>query len=153
MRLSTSRVLSLDSNSGLSTLGCPTRASMAVPPRAAFGTVATGWQAPRTRTAANAAAISLCLEMRRDPDVGDRAGEEGDDNDPGRPVDLALEAATGPVPTAEPGVAATDGATEPRRLGRLDEHPGRQEDGQHGLRDHQSVLQLCHGAGFYLDSL
>src|SRR6266849_1995029 len=105
MRLSTSRVLSLDSKSGLSTAACPTRASMAVPPRAGFGTVATGWQATSTRSAANAAIESL-LEMRRHPNVGDRAHQEGDHEDPGGPVDLALEAAPGAITAAQPAVAA-----------------------------------------------
>src|SRR2546423_12038049 len=112
MRLSTSRVLSFVSNSGLSTVGWPTNASTAVPPRAGFGTVATGWHATSARAAANAAAKRLRLEMRRHPDVGDGADQETDDQDPRRPVDLALEAAPRAVPAAKTVPAAADGATQ-----------------------------------------
>src|SRR5689334_16240019 len=93
MTLSTSRVLSLDSKSGLRIDACPTSASIAVPPRAGFGTVATGWHPASARTAAIAAAAPLGPGMRRHPDVGDRADEEAADEHPGRPVDLALKAA------------------------------------------------------------
>src|SRR2546426_2269308 len=112
IRLLTSRVLSLVSKSGLSTVGCPTRASTAVPPRAGFGTVATGWHPASARAAANAAARNLRLEMRRHPDVGDGADQEAGDQDPRRPVDLALEAAPRAVPAAQPVPAASDGAAE-----------------------------------------
>src|SRR5207245_6321156 len=102
MRLSTSRVLSFVSNSGLSTVGCPTSASTAVPPRAGFGTVATGWHAVSARAAATAAtATTLRLEMSCHPDVGDGARKESHDQDPRRPVDLALQAAPRAVTAAE----------------------------------------------------
>src|SRR5437879_4841504 len=145
MRLSTSRVLALVSNSGLSTDGWPTSASTAVPPRAGLGTVATGWHPASARTAANAATKSLPREMRRHPDVGYRADEERDDQDPGGPVDLAPEAAPGAVPAAEPGVAAADRPAEARRLGCLNQHAGHEEDREHGLRDDERVLELSHG--------
>src|SRR5205807_2664811 len=145
MRLSTSRVLALVSNRGLSTDGWPTSASTAVPPRAGLGTVATGWHPASARTAANAATQRLPREMRRHPDVGYRADEERDDQDPGGPVDLALEAAPGAVPAAEPGVAAADRPAEARRLGRLNQHAGHEEDREHGLRDDERVLELSHG--------
>src|SRR5205807_521661 len=128
MRLSTSRVLALVSNSGLSTDGWPTSASTAVPPRAGLGTVATGWHPASARTAANAATTRLPREMRRHPDVGYRADEERDDQDPRGPVNLALEAAPGAVPAAEPGVAAADRPAEARRLGCLNQHAGHEED-------------------------
>src|SRR5215472_11079236 len=112
MRLSTSRVLSLVSNRGLRMLADPTRASTAVPPRAGFGTVATGWHPASARTAANAAATRGLLEMSRHPDVGDRAHEKGRHEHPRRPVDLPLEPAAGAVAAAQPGVAATDRAAE-----------------------------------------
>src|SRR5437016_14192078 len=112
MRLSTSRVLSFVSNSGLSTVGCPTSASTAVPPRAGFGTVATGWHATSARAAANAAAKRLRLEMRRHPDVGDGTDQETGDQDPRRPVDLAFEAAPRAVPAAKTVPAPADGATK-----------------------------------------
>src|SRR2546421_1927429 len=112
MRLSTSRVLSFVSNSGLSTVGCPTSASTAVPPRAGFGTVATGWHAVSPRAAANATAKNLRLEMRCHPDVGDGADQESGHEDPRRPVDLALEAAPRAVSAAKTVPAAADGAAE-----------------------------------------
>src|ERR1700687_827455 len=107
MRLSTSRVLSTDSNRGLSTPAAPTNASTAVPPRAGFGTVATGWHPARARaTAAPAAVNSRLLEMGSHPDEGQRAHEEGGAEHPRRPVDLALQpaagAARGTAPTASP---------------------------------------------------
>src|SRR6266511_4758177 len=91
----TSRVLSLDSNRGFRMVAGPTSASTAVPPRAGLGTVATGWHPPRARTAANAAAAPLLRQMRRNPDVGNRADEKTGDQDPGRPVDLPFEASPG----------------------------------------------------------
>ncbi len=54
MTLSTSRVVSSCSNSGLSAPGVPTSASTAVPPFAGLGAVAIGWQAHR-KSAASAA--------------------------------------------------------------------------------------------------
>src|SRR5256885_14154935 len=147
MGLSTSRVLSFDSKSGLSTVAWPTSASTAVPPRAGFGTVATGWHPPRARAAANAAAARLLRRMRRHPDVGDRADQEAGDQDPRRPVDLPLEAAARPVAAAKSGVAAADRASQPRRLGRLGENAQHQQQRKDGLRDDQRVSDLVHGSG------
>src|SRR5438477_12142827 len=107
MRLSTSRVLSFVSNSGLSTVGCPTRASTAVPPRAGFGTVATGWHATSARATANAAARSLLRKMRYHPDVGHRADQERHDQDSCRAVDIARDNATSAVGTAHAVSAAS----------------------------------------------
>src|SRR5438094_8291982 len=120
MRLSTSRVLSFVSNSGLSTVGCPTRASTAVPPRAGFGTVATGWHATSARATANAAARSLLRKMRYHPDVGHRADQERHHQDSCRPVDLALETATRAAATAEPITAAAADAAMTRHPATLD---------------------------------
>src|ERR1041384_121878 len=97
----TSRVLSFVSNSGLRTVAWPTSASTAVPPRAGFGTVATGWHPTSARAAANAAAADLRPRMRRHPDVRDRADEKAGDQDPGGPVDLPLETASRPVAAAQ----------------------------------------------------
>src|SRR6266571_6434786 len=144
MRLSTSRVLSFDSKSGLSTSAWPTSASTAVPPRAGFGTVATGWHATSARSAANAASVSLD-EMRRHPNVGHRADQEGRDEDPRGPVDLTLEAAPRAITSAQTVAAAANRPAETRRLGCLDQHSGDQEDRKDGLRYDQRVLQLCHG--------
>src|SRR5258708_32010829 len=103
MRLSTSRVLSTDSKSGLSTPAAPTSASTAGPPRAAFGTVATGWHPTRARTTAAAAAVNSRLrEMGSHPDEGQRADQEGGGEHPGRPVDLALQPAAGAINPAPP---------------------------------------------------
>src|ERR1700720_4416914 len=103
MPLSTSRVLSTDSNSGLSTPTVPTIASAAVPPRAGFGTVATGWQATSVTATAPAAAAAV---SRRLPEIAgsqrgedDRADQKCDDKHPGGPVDLALQAAARAVST------------------------------------------------------
>src|ERR1700682_1430794 len=101
MMLLTSRVLSTDSKSGLRTPAEPTSASTAVPPRAGFGTVATGWHPPSARaTAAIAAVRSRLLEMGSHPDEGQRADQEGGGEHPRRPVDLALQAAARAVPAA-----------------------------------------------------
>src|SRR5487761_469113 len=104
MTLSTSRVLSTDSKSGLSTPAEPTSASTAVPPRAGFGTVAPGWQPTSMTATATAAAAAV---SRRLPEIAgsqrgedDRADEEGDDEHPAGPVDLALQAAARAVPAA-----------------------------------------------------
>src|SRR6266850_4664875 len=121
-----SRVVASTSNRGLRTPGAPTSASTAVPPRAGFGAVATGWQPMSATAASAAAAASRLTRMRsqpvRDPDVGHRADQEGGDENPGRPVDLALQAAARPVTPAQPSIAAADGAAQPRRLGRLYEN-------------------------------
>src|SRR5438477_11608567 len=98
MRLSTSRVLALVSNSGLSTDGWPTSASTAVPPRAGLGTVATGWHPASASTAANAATTRLPREMRLHPDVAYRADEERDDQDPRGPAHLTPESPPRPLP-------------------------------------------------------
>src|SRR5262245_9678767 len=133
MSRSTSRVLSLVSNSGFNTVACPSRASTAVPPLAGLGTVATGWHPARARAAANAAAASALLEMRRHPDVGDRADKESADEDPGGPVNLPLQATPGSVAAAQARVAAADRAAEAGSLRRLDEHARHQEHRQHRL--------------------
>src|SRR5258707_8888646 len=99
MTLSTSRVLSTVSKSGLSTVALPTNASTAVPPRAGLGTVATGWHPINTSTSAAAPVASRLREMRSHPDEGKRTDQEGGDQHPGGPVDLALE----PAARARPG--------------------------------------------------
>src|SRR5947208_3636987 len=147
MRLSTSRVLSFDSKSGLSTVAWPTSASTAVPPRAGFGTVATGWHPMRARAAANAAAARLLGRMRRHPDVGDRADQEAGHEYPRRPVDLPLQAASSPVAAAESIAATADRASEPRRLGRLSQHTEHEEQRKHGLSDDERISDLIHGSG------
>src|ERR1700688_2311003 len=147
MRLSTSRVLSTVSNSGFSTPAAPTSASTAVPPPAGCGTVATGVQATSANTTAAIAAVTCrLLEMGSHPDEGQRADKEGGDEDPGRPVDLALQAATRAIPAAEPAVASADRSSEARCLRRLDEDARREEEGQDGLRDDERLLNLSHGA-------
>src|ERR1700674_3338897 len=127
MRLSTSRVLSTVSNSGFRTPAAPTSASMAVPPRAGFGTVATGWHPTRANTTAAAAVTYRLPEMGSHPDEGQRADQEGGDEHPRGPVDLALQAATGAIPAAQPAVAAADSSSEARCLRRLDQHASRQQ--------------------------
>src|SRR6266702_6622049 len=145
----TSRVLSFVSNSGLSTVAWPTSASTAVPPRAGFGTVATGWHATSARTAANAAAADL--RMRRHPDVGDRADEEAHDEDPRGPVDLPLEAAPRAVAAAQAGVPAANRAAEARGLRRLNQHPRSETHGEDRPRDAERVLKPIHRTRrFYL---
>src|SRR5713226_1719385 len=148
MTLSMSRVVSTDSNSGLSGPATPTRASTAVPPRAGLGTVATGWHPPSAITAAIAAMRNRLPVMGFQVDVGDRADQEGHDQDPGRPVDLALQAAAGAVTAAQPAVPATDGPTQPRRLWRLSEDASHQTDRDHGLDHDQGVLDPSQGASY-----
>src|SRR5437899_2172203 len=143
----TSRVLSFVSNSGLRIVAGPTSASTAVPPRAGFGTVATGWHPTSARAAANAAAAPLLLEMRRHPDVGDGADEEAGDQDPRGPVDLPFQASSRAVPAAEAAVATADRAAKAGRLRGLDQHAAGQQHGEHGLRDDQCVLKPVHGPG------
>src|SRR5260370_17679841 len=61
----------------------------------------------RTTTAASAAVTSRLSEITGSQrGEEDRAHEEGDDQDPGRPVDLALQAAAG-AGTAPSPLAAT----------------------------------------------
>src|SRR5438128_2561176 len=145
---------SVRGNAGPGTVGCRTRAPTAVPPRAGFGTVATGWHATSARATANAAARSLLRKMRYHPDVGHRADQERHDQDPCRPVDLALETATRAVATAQPITAAADGAAKTRRLGRLDQDARGEKHGEHSLRNDQGVLELGHGTRrFYLARL
>src|SRR5712664_230998 len=146
MRLSTSRVLSTDSKSGLSTPAAPTSASTAVPPRAAFGTVATGWHPTRARTTAAAAAVNSRLrEMGSHPDEGQRADQEGGGEHPGRPVDLALQPAAGAITAAAPVAASSDRSSEARGFWRLDQDARHQEDRENGLRDDERLLDLSHG--------
>src|SRR5260370_41594344 len=118
MTLSTSLVLSTDSKSGFRTPAVPTSASTAVPPRAGFGTVATGWQPTRTTTAASAAVTSRLSEITGSQrGEEDRAHEEGDGQDPGRPGDLALQPAAGGGPRTPPLAPPTHrpaGASRPR---------------------------------------
>src|SRR5712691_1959934 len=143
-----SRVVASTSKSGLSTPGAPTSASTAVPPRAGFGAVATGVQPMSTTAASAAAAASRLTRMSsqpvRDPDVGNRADQEGGDENPRRPVDLALEAPARPITAAEPAIAAADGATQARGLGCLHEHADDQQEGEDRLQDDQRVPNVCH---------
>src|SRR5579864_779857 len=113
MTLSTSRVLSSVSKSGFRTVAAPTRASTAVPPRAGFGTVATGWHATRVNAAAKAAAVRrlreiMCPHVRQ----YDRAHQERRRQHPGRPVDLALQPASCPVASAKAVPPAADRPSE-----------------------------------------
>src|SRR6267378_6038861 len=158
MTLLTSRALSSAWKSGFSTPAWPTRASTAVPPRAGFGTVATGWQAasarvaritahsksPPPRVPATKSRGDELLRMCRDPDVGERADQEGGGQHPRSPVDLPLEPTAGAIPAAEPIAATADCAAEACCLRRLDENAGHQKDGQHRFGDDQRVLDLCH---------
>src|SRR5215467_6924497 len=152
MTLSTSRVVSSCSKSGFSGPGEPTSASTAVPPGAGLGRVAIGWQAP-TRTSATAPRATPARRVTRaaplfelrHPDVGDRADEEGGDDDPGGPVDLALEAPARPVAATQAIAATTDRPAQPRGLGSLHQHPGHQQDRKHHLDDDEGVLDSIHG--------
>src|SRR5919108_1416014 len=146
MTLSTSRVVSSCSNSGLSAPGVPINASTAVPPLAALGTVAMGWQAPAAVAASRTATKTKPLrEVLPDPDVGNRADKECRDDHPGGPVDLALEPPARAVAAAEAVAAAADGAPEAGRLRGLHQHAGHQQDGEHHLDDDESVLDPIHG--------
>src|SRR5450759_287634 len=125
MRLSTSRVLSTDSNSGFRTSAAPTSASTAVPPRAGLGTVATGWHptSATTPSAANAAPRNRLSEItgsQRGEDDG--ADQESDGQHPCRPVDLALKAAARAIPATAPVAASADRSAKARRVRRLNEH-------------------------------
>src|ERR1700687_604036 len=117
MTLSTSLVLSTASNSGFKTPAEPTSASTAVPPRAGFGTVATGWHPTSATTTAASAAVSDRLPEITGSQRGkdDRAHEEGDDQDPGGPVNLALQAAARAIATSRPVAAAAGRSHEARR--------------------------------------
>src|ERR1700682_2952691 len=152
MRLSTSRVLSTDSKRGFRTPAAPTSASTAVPPRAGLGTVAPGWHPTSANdTAAHAAARICLLEMGSYPDEGQRANQERGDKNPRRPVDLALQAATGAIPAAAAPIASTDRATKARRLRCLYQHARHQQQREHCLRDGEPVLDVSHGTRrFYL---
>src|SRR5450759_596495 len=154
MTLSTSRVLSTDSKSGFRTPGAPTSASTAVPPRAGFGTVATGWHATSARATATAAAAAV---RRRLPEITgsqrgehDRADQEGDDQHPGGPVDLALQAAARAISAAGTVTSASDRSPEARGLRSLDQYARHQKDREHGLRDDERRDDLSHGTSrFY----
>src|SRR6267142_1971577 len=151
MTLSTSRVLSTVSKRGFSTVALPTNASTAVPPRAGLGTVATGWHPINTSTSAAAPVASRLREMRSHPDEGKRTNQEGGDQHPGGPVDLALEPAAGAIPATSSVAASADGPTKARRLGCLDQHAGHEEDRKDGLRDDERLLDLSHETRrFYL---
>src|SRR6266567_7488840 len=151
MTLSTSRVESSCSNSGFSGPGEPTSASTAVPPFAGLGSVAMGWQAATASTAMRPSAAPAMrvkraaplLELRH-PDVGDRADEEGEDDDPRGPVDLALQSAARPITTTQAVAPTTDRPAQPRGLGSLYQHPGRQQDREHHFDDDESVLDVGH---------
>src|SRR5579872_6195953 len=152
MTASTSREVSSFSKSGFRAPGVPMSASTAVPPLAGFGTVAMGWHAPTSSSSAAPSTeilaavprVSGLLEMRRDPDVGHGRHEERHRDDPGRPVDLALEAAPRPVAAAQPLAAAADRPAQARGLGRLDEHSGHEQQGQDDLDDDERVLDVGH---------
>src|SRR5258707_8867853 len=149
MTLSTSRVVSSSSNRGFSAPGVPIRASTAVPPLAAFGTVAIGWQADTTSASAKTEIptirdTGLRTLMRRHPDDGYGADQEGGHDDPGGPVDLALEAAARAVTAAQAVATTTDRAAEPAGLGRLHEHPGHEQHGEHHFDDDERVLDPIH---------
>src|ERR1700694_521623 len=112
MTLSMSRVVASTSNRGLRGPGAPTSASTAVPPRAGLGAVATGWQ-PMSATAAIATTAARRLpKMSLHPYVGQRADQECRDKDPRRPVDLAFQAAAGPVPAAHATIATANRAAK-----------------------------------------
>src|ERR1700693_3535605 len=113
MTLLTSLVLSTDSKSGFRTPAAPTSASTAVPPRAGLGTVATGWHPTRTTTAPNAAVSRRLSEITGSQrGENDRAHEEGDDQDPCGPVDLALETPASAISAAGPVAATANRSTE-----------------------------------------
>src|SRR5216683_3384657 len=153
MTLSTSRVLSTDSKSGFRTPAAPTRASTAVPSRAGFGTVATGWHPTTATTIAAIAAMRGRLPEITGSQRGedDRAHQEGNDEDPGGPVDLALQAATRAIPAAGPVPASADRSAEARRLRCLDQDARHQKDREDGLRDDERRDDLSHGTSrFYL---
>src|SRR6266699_2177488 len=148
--LLTSRVVSSCSNSGFRGPGDPTSASTAVPPFAGFGSVAMGWQAATASTARRPSAAPArrvkrrpLLELRH-PDVGDRADEESEGHDPGGPVDLTLQAAARPISTTQAVAPTTDRPAQPRGLGSLHEHPGRQKDSEHDFDDDERVPDLSH---------
>src|SRR5260370_16703894 len=104
MMLSTSRVLSTDSKSGFRTPAAPTSASTAVPPRAGFGTVATGWHPTSATTIAAIAATRGRLPEITGSQRGedDRAHHERNDQAPGRPLDLPLQSAPPAIPPPLP---------------------------------------------------
>src|SRR5712692_1411276 len=157
MALSTSLALSFSSKSGFNTLAVPISASAAVPPRAGGVAGGMGWHAISASTviaAANSPTAGIPATSSREaslpamcghPDVGERANEEGDDQDPGGPVDLALEPPPGPVPATQPVAPTADRSAQARGLGRLHEHAGRQQNGQHDLDDDERVPDSIHG--------
>src|SRR5450631_2181127 len=147
MTLSTSRVLSTVSKSGFRTPAAPTRASTAVPPRAGFGTVATGWHPTSANNPAAAAAVSSRLLMRGHPDIGKRADQESDHEHPRGPVDLALQAATGTIPAAAAIAASADRASEARGFRRLDEHAAHEEEREGRFCDDKKVPDVSHETG------
>src|SRR5580704_8715842 len=153
MTLSTSLVLSTDSKSGFKTPAAPTSASTAVPPRAGFGTVATGWHPTTATTTAASTAVSDRLPEITGSQRGedDRAHQERDDQHPGGPVDLALQATARSVTAAGSVAAAADRAAEASRFRRLDKDARHQKDRKHGLRDDERRDDPSHGTSrFYL---
>src|ERR1700686_156027 len=137
MTLSTSLVLSTASKSGFRTPAGPTSASTAVPPRAGFGTVATGWHPTTAPTPAAMTAVSDRLPEITGSQRGedDRAHQEGDDQHPGGPIYLALQAPSRAGTAPGPVAAAADRSAESSRFRRLDQDARHQEDRKHGLRD------------------
>src|ERR1700686_1672790 len=137
MTLSTSLGLSTASKSGFKTPAGPTSASTGVPPRAGFGTVATGWDPTTPSTTAASTAVSDRLPEIAGSQRGedDRAHQEGDDQHPGGPVDLALQAPARAVAAPGPVAAAADRSAEASRFRRPDQDARHQEDLKHGLRD------------------
>src|SRR5436305_11831308 len=162
-----SRASSSSAKSGLRYPAAPAMASVKVPPlsaplvRAPVTSVraevavemgaGAGWQAAPTRPSrasqqpgARRRPRRLMGEAGRDDDVGHRDGQEAEDQHPGGPVQLALEAAPGAIAAAEVAATAADGAPEAGRLRRLQQHPGHQEPGEDELGDDQEGLDLLH---------
>src|SRR6266571_1848264 len=145
MTLSTSRALPSSSNSGFSTPACPTSASMAVPPRAGFGAVATGTQLTSATAISVVAPARNLLAMSLHPDIGHRADEERGHQHPRGPVNLALEAATRAVPTAESvTTAAADGSPEPAGFRCLDQYAGHEQNGENHFDDDECFCDVNH---------
>src|SRR5205823_1138815 len=103
------------------------------------------WHAATAKAAMAAAARAPPLRMSRHPDVGDRADEERGRDDPGGPVDLALEAAARAVTAADAAVAAADRPSQARRLGGLHEDAGHEQHREHHLDQDQRVSDSIHG--------
>src|ERR1700737_4929662 len=113
-----SRALSSTAKRGLSDGASPTTPPPPVPPRCGpcLRMAAAGSQAATTARLSASAAISPArrrlLGMSADPDVGDGDDEERGHHDPGRQIDLALEAPPRAVAAADSPVTAPDRAPE-----------------------------------------